>query len=116
MRRVLVVLVVLVVAMSSLIAGRLYMQRRAASGPSGGSGEIEGTAIDLSSRVSARVVKLSVREGQAVRKGDLLVTLDCSDPEALLAEAEARLASARAQSGAAETQRGLAERQAKRLE
>jgi HlyD family secretion protein len=116
MRRVIAILVVLVVVMSALIGARLILQRRALSGPSGGSGEIEGTAVDLSSRVGARVLKLSVVEGQAVRKGDLLLTLDCSDPEAQLAEAEARLASARAQAGAAETQRGVAERQAKRLE
>lgn len=116
MRRVIAILVVLVVVMSALIGARLYMQKRALSGPSGGSGEIEGTVVDLSSRVGARVVKLSAVEGQAVKRGDLLLTLDCSDPEAQLAEAEARFASARAQAGAAETQRGVAERQAKRLE
>jgi HlyD family secretion protein len=116
MRRVIAILVVLVVAMSTLIGVRLILQRRALLGPSTGSGEIEGKAVDLSSRVGARIEKLSVREGQAVKKGDLLLTLDCSDPEAQLAEAEARLAAARANAGAAETQRGAAERQAKRLE
>jgi len=116
MRRVIGILVVLVVVMSALIGGRLLRQRRALSGPSGGSGEIEGTVVDLSSRVGARIAQLAVREGQPVRKGELLVTLDCSDPDAQLAEAEARLASARAQAGAVETQRGAAERQARRLE
>jgi len=116
MRRVIGILVVLVVVMSALIGVRLYLQKRALGGPSGGSGEIEGTVVDLSSRVGARVLKLSVIEGQAVKQGDLLVTLDCSDPEAQLAEAEARLASARAQAAAAENQRGVAQRQAKRLE
>jgi HlyD family secretion protein len=116
MRRVIVILVVLVVVMSALIGGRLLRQRRALSGPSVGSGEIEGTTIDLSSRVGARIVQLPVREGQAVKKGDLLVALDCADPQAQLAEAEARLAAARAQAGATEAQRGAAERQAKRLE
>lgn len=116
MRRVIAILVVLVVAMSTLIGVRLILQKRALTGPTGGSGEIEGTVVDLSSRVGARIVKLAVRKGQGVKKGDLLVQLDCADPEAQLAEAEARLASARAQAGAAETQRGVAERQAKRLE
>jgi HlyD family secretion protein len=116
MRRVIVILVVLVVAMSALIGARLILQRRALTGPSGGSGEIEGTVVELSSRVGARIVQLPVREGQPVKKGDLLVALDCADPEAQLAEAEARLLSARAQAGAVETQRGAAERQAKRLE
>ena len=68
MRRVIAILVVLVVAMSALIGVRLYMQRRALSGPSGGSGEIEGTAVDLSSRVAARILKLSVRKGQPVSR------------------------------------------------
>jgi HlyD family secretion protein len=36
-----------------------------------------------------------------VRKGDLLMTLDCSDPAAQLAESEARVAAARAQASAA---------------
>lgn len=116
MRRVLVILVLLVVAMSALIGGRLYLQRRTLAGPSGGSGEIEGIAVDLSSRVGARIAQLPVREGQAVKQGELLVALDCADPEAQLAEAEARLAAARAQAGATEAQRGAAERQAKRLE
>lgn len=116
MRRVIVILIVLVVGMGALIGGRLLRQRRALAGPSGGSGEIEGTTVDLSSRVGARILELRAREGQAVKQGDLLVSLDCADPEALLAEAAARLAAARAQAGAADTQRGVAERQARRLE
>jgi HlyD family secretion protein len=116
MRKVIGVLVVLVVAMTALIGARLWLQARALAGPSGGSGEIEGVAIDLSSRVGARVARMPVRKGQAVKKGALLLALDCSDPEAALAEAEARVAAARAQAGATEAQRGAAERQAKRLE
>lgn len=122
MRRVLVVLAVLVVVLATLIAVRLWTQRRALYAPSGGSGEIEATTVDLSSRVGARILEVLVREGAAVRKGDLLVRLDCSDPEAQVAEAEARLASARRQAIAAgaqiqatERSRDAAERQAKRL-
>ncbi len=143
MRRVLTILAVLVVVLSGLIALRLWRQAQALAGPAGGSGEIEGTNVDLSSRVGARIVALPVREGQRVAKGDLLVRLDCADPEAQLAEAEARLAAARAQAVAAgaqihastssrvaagatqeaaraqasalEAQRDAAERQAKRL-
>ncbi len=143
MRRVLTVLAALVVVLAALIALRLWRQAQALAAPSGGSGEIEGTAVDLSSRVGARIVAVPVREGQRVAKGDLLVQLDCADPEAQLAEAEARLAAARAQAVAAgaqiqastrsrvaagaateaaraqasalEAQRDAAERQAKRL-
>jgi HlyD family secretion protein len=143
MRRVLVVLAVLVVVLAGLIGLRLLRQARARAAPSGGTGEIEGTVVDLSSRVGARVLEVPVREGQRVRKGDLVVRLDCADPRAQLAEAEARLAAARsqaiaayahiqsstrsrvaaaaaeeaarAQAAALEEQRAAAERQAQRL-
>lgn len=143
MRRVVVILVVLSVVLAGLISLRLYRQRQALSAPAGGSGEIEGTRVDLSSRVGARILELPAREGARVKKGDLLVRLDCADPLAAVAEAEARLAAARSQAvaagaqiqasrrgavaaGAAETaakaqaealaaQRDAAERQARRL-
>ncbi len=115
MRRVVVVLAVLVVVLGSLIALRLWRQARALAAPSGGSGEIEGTTVDLSSRVGARIVEVRIREGERVKQGDVLLRLDCSDPEAQVAEAEARLAAARAQAVALEAQRGAAERQARRL-
>ena len=122
MRRVVVVLAVLVVVLGGLIALRLRIQRRALAAPSGGSGEIEATAVDLSSRVGARILEVRVREGDAVKKGDVLARLDCSDPEAQVAEAVARLAAARRQAIAAGAQieatqrsRDAAERQAKRL-
>ncbi len=104
MRRVIVFLVVLVLVLSGLIAFRLWTQARELSAPSGGSGEIEGTVVELSSRVGARILELPVAEGQSVRKGDLLVRLDCADPDAQVAEADARLASARAQAQAAGAQ------------
>ncbi len=104
MRRVLVILGVLVVVLAGLISVRLWRQARALAAPSGGSGEIEGTAVDLSSRVGARILEVPVREGAAVRKGDLVVRLDCAEPQAMLAEAEARLAAARAQAIAAGAQ------------
>jgi HlyD family secretion protein len=122
MRRVVVVLAVLVVVLAGLIGLRLWRQARLLDAPTGGSGEIEGTAVDLSSRVGARILELRVREGDRVKAGDLLVVLDCADPKAQLAEAEARLAAARAQAIAAGAQiqatertRAAAERQAKRL-
>jgi HlyD family secretion protein len=104
MRRVLVILGVLVVFLAGLISLRLWRQASALAAPSGGSGEIEGTAVDLSSRVGARLLEVPVREGGRVRKGDLVVRLDCAEPQALLAEAEARLAASRAQAIAAGAQ------------
>jgi HlyD family secretion protein len=110
MRRVLIVLAVLVVVLGGLIVARLVTQARALAAPSGGSGEIEGVTIDLSSRVGARILEVKVREGDAVKAGDLLLRLDCADPEAVLAEAEARLAASRAQAVAAGAQIHASER------
>jgi HlyD family secretion protein len=110
MRRVAIVFAVLVLLLSGLIALRLWTQARALAAPSGGSGEIEGVVVDLSSRVGARILSVKVTEGQAVKAGDLLVTLDCADPAAQLAEAQARLAAARAQAVAASAQRESASR------
>ena len=104
MRRVVVVLVVLSTVLAGLISLRLWTQARALAAPAGGSGEIEGVTVDLSSRVGARIVELAVKEGQRVAAGDLVVRLDCADPEAVRAEAEARLAAARAQAVAAGAQ------------
>ncbi|WP_224242283.1 HlyD family secretion protein [Hyalangium gracile] len=102
MRRVVVLFIALVVVLGTLLGLRLVRDRRAAEGPPGGSGVVEGTAVDVRSRLNARVLALHVKEGARVEKGALLATLDCTEPEALLAEAEARLAMARAQAHAAD--------------
>jgi membrane fusion protein YbhG len=101
MRRIALAVVAAVVFLSSLLAWRLHLQAAEARAPAGGSGEIEGTNVDLSSRVGARILEQRIRKGDAVKRGDLLVALDCADPAAALAEAEARLAAARAQAAAA---------------
>jgi HlyD family secretion protein len=110
MRRVVVVLAVLVLVLGALIALRLWTQARALAAPSGGSGEIEGTTVDLSSRVGARILEVKVREGDRVKKGDLLVRLDCADPAAQLTEAEARAVAARSQAASAMAQLSVSER------
>jgi HlyD family secretion protein len=110
MRRVALAFAALVILLGALISLRLWTQARALAAPAGGSGEVEGTIVDLSSRVGARILELKVREGQAVKAGDLLVTLDCADPAAQQAEARARLAAARAQAAAAGASRESATR------
>lgn len=47
--------------------------------------------VEISSQVVGRVVKLPVKEGDAVRKGDLLAQLDAADYEARVRSAEARV-------------------------
>jgi HlyD family secretion protein len=101
MRRAVLLVLALVVVLGALLGLRLLRERRAAEGPPGGSGVVEGTAVDVRSRLNARVLKRHVEEGMPVEKGALLFSLDCSEPEANLAEAEARLAMVRAQADSA---------------
>ncbi|HET8733276.1 MAG TPA: HlyD family efflux transporter periplasmic adaptor subunit [Anaeromyxobacteraceae bacterium] len=101
MRRVALVVTIVVVALVALLGVRLWVQARARNAPPGGSGEIEGTTVDVSARITARVLKQVAVKGRPVKAGDLLVELDCSDQDALLAESEARLAAARATATAA---------------
>lgn len=104
----------------TLLGVRLWWQNAELHGPAGGAGTIEGVSTVVSSRISARVLTVPVKEGQQVEAGTVLVTLDCSEPEAALSEAQARLAMAMAQaqaasSSAAATRRsGLASKQASR--
>jgi HlyD family secretion protein len=101
MRRIAVVVTVVVVALVALLGVRLWVQARARNAPPGGSGEIEGTTVDVSARITARVLKLVAVKGRPVKAGEVLVELDCADQGAVLAESEARLAAARAQALAA---------------
>jgi len=103
MRRIAVVVTLVVVVLVALLVVRLRMQASARNAPPGGSGEIEGTSVDLSARVTARVAALRATKGRPVKAGDVLVELDCSDQAAALAEAEARLAASRAQATGAAT-------------
>lgn len=102
MRRAVLLFLALVVVLGTLLGLRLLRERRASHGPAGGSGVVEGTAVDVRSRLNARVLTRHVEEGANVRKGALLFSLDCTEPEATLAEAEARLAMARAQADSAQ--------------
>jgi len=108
MKRVAVVFVVLVIGLGVLLGVRLHMQARSLHAASGGSAEIEGTQIDVSSRVGARIERLFVHKGDAVKKHDLLVALDCADAQAAVTELEARLRAAQAQARAAELSTGAA--------
>ncbi len=97
MRRIAIAATVLAALLIGLLVVRVREQRALELGAAGGSGEIEGIDVALSSRDSARVEQWHVQKGAKVHKGDLLLTLDCSDPQAALEESEARLLAARAQ-------------------
>ena len=108
MKRVAIIFTVLVLGLGALLGIRLRSQAQVLRGPAGGSGEIEGTQLDLGSRVGARIERIHVRKGDAVKRGDVLVTFDCADTRTTVSELEARLRAAEAQARAAELSTGAA--------
>ena len=96
MRRVIVIVGVMCVVLAVALTVRLRQLNAYKTAPAGGTGTIEGTEVNITARIGARITAVNVREGDAVKSGQLLVELDCSEPEALLAEGRARVASAEA--------------------
>ncbi len=94
MKRVAVLFVVLVVALGTALALKLRAQRLEAGRAAGGSATLEGTEVSVTSRISARVAAVRVREGATVHAGDVLVELQCDEPKAALAQTEAAVAAA----------------------
>ncbi|HET7341111.1 MAG TPA: biotin/lipoyl-binding protein, partial [Methylomirabilota bacterium] len=60
-------------------------------------GTIEATQVDISPRITARIVERTVREGQPVERGQLLVRLDDEQLTAELRRAEATVRASEAQ-------------------
>lgn len=52
--------------------------------------------IEISSRITAKIAAIPVREGDPVRKGDIIISLDDSDLKASLAKADERFKEAQA--------------------
>lgn len=94
MKRALVAILLLTAALAVGLGLRVRKLRAAAHGPAGGSGVIEGVDVNITSRLSTRIAGVLVREGDQVKKGQVLVELDCDAAEARLASAKARLAAA----------------------
>ena len=55
------------------------------------------TKVDVAADISGRIVRLAVKEGQMVRRGDFLLQIDPEQYEAAVQRAEAALSSAKAQ-------------------
>jgi HlyD family secretion protein len=90
-------ILVAVLGLSALLGTRVVLDQMALGGPPRGSGVIEGQRLQLSARVGGRITLRPVQEGQQVQAGDLLLQLDCVEPQAALREAEARRSAAQAQ-------------------
>jgi membrane fusion protein YbhG len=110
MKRVVVIAVVLAVVMAALIARKVQSQNEALEGPSSGSAVVETEGVDLAARISARVINVQ-DEGATVSAGDVVVTLDCAEPEAVRDEAKARLMAARANADSARLSANAAKQQ-----
>jgi HlyD family secretion protein len=95
MKRMFILFAVLVVALSAALALRLRAQALAAARPSGGSATVEGTRVDVTARVSARIAELAVDEGDTVTAGQVVARLDCPEVEASGRATGARVAAAR---------------------
>src|SRR5690606_15441415 len=55
------------------------------------------TKVDVAADISGRIVRLAVKEGQRVKRGDFLLQIDPEQYEAAVQRAEAALAAAKAQ-------------------
>jgi HlyD family secretion protein len=55
------------------------------------------TKVDVAADISGRIVRLAVKEGQLVKRGDFLLQIDPEQYEAAVQRAEAALSSAKAQ-------------------
>ena len=86
--------VLVVIGVIAFIIYGLYLANRPVVAPF--QGQIDARYIDISPKIIGRIAKLHVREGDDVKPGELLVTLDSPEVEAQLSQAEAARAAAAA--------------------
>jgi len=78
---------IVVIGIIAFIVYGLYLANKPVVAPL--QGQIDGRYIDISPKIIGRIAKLNVREGDAVKPGDLLVTLDSPEVQAKVSQAEA---------------------------
>jgi HlyD family secretion protein len=86
--------VIVVVGLAAVWAARRFREE---PGPLAVTGTIEAIQVDISPRITARIVERPVREGQPVERGQLLARLDDAQLAAELRRADATLRAAEAQ-------------------
>src|SRR5215470_15693670 len=72
----------------------LYLANRPVVAP--WQGQIDARYIDISPKIIGRIAKLHIREGDEVKPGDVLVTLDSPEVQAKVSQAQAAQAAAAA--------------------
>jgi len=92
-----IVIFIIVVAIV-LIALYVMLRKEKVQDAIGGSGIIEATEVDISAQIPAKIMKLLVDEGDEVKEGDPIISLDeseylksCEQADAALRKAQSRL-------------------------
>lgn len=93
--RILIAVMVVIVILGSFAVIR-YFDRRPNGTRIEASGTIEATEVEIASKVTGHIVKLTVDEGDRVEKDQLLAVIDGRELEAQVREAEAQRAAAQA--------------------
>jgi membrane fusion protein (multidrug efflux system) len=75
--------------------------------------QVEADVVPVAPRVGGAVVRVAVKDDQAVKRGDLLFEIDAADYAARTRQAEAELATAQAQAAAADAQARVVEASAR---
>jgi HlyD family secretion protein len=72
--------------------------------------------VDVSADITGRIIRIPVKEGDIVKRGDLLISIDASQYEAMVARARATLSAARASAVQSAANREQAKRALDRAE
>lgn len=94
-----IAILLLLVVLAGLAAAAWVLSK---PGPQYLQGEVEATKVNVSAKVPGRVEEMYFDEGQSVKKGDIIATLDRPQLEAKKQQAEAARSAASAQSEKAE--------------
>lgn len=97
-RRLMIILaLVAVLAVAALMTRGFGLIGRADSGPLTLYGNVDIREVDLGFRVGGRIAGIGVDEGDRVRAGQLLATMETTSIDSRVSEADARIAEAQAQ-------------------
>ena len=104
MKKVIIVLVVIAVAGLGVYSIKSYMDNAIYRNPAfaSGNGRLEATEINVATKLSEKVEKVYVTDGEFVKKGQLLAKMQTNVLEAQLAQAKAQVAVKKAELASAQ--------------